>query len=180
MDTAAFSLLLTVGGAVAASVIASLWAQWLYSVTGYQGSADPLPTARNAAEWGLALLAVALIPALCEELFFRALIQGALCRRMPRAGVWLAAAVFAALHFRWEALPALLLIGVVLGKTYLRRGYWGSVLVHALYNAVVLVLSGRDVAISVGTAAVCFAACWLALRGVLKGEDGIETDGIGM
>lgn len=180
VETVSFSLLLAVSGAVAAGILASLWAQWLQSMTGYQGSADPLPVPRTAGEWAASVLVIAVVPALSEELLFRALIQGGLCSRLPRAGLWIAAAIFAAAHMRWEALPALLLVGAVLGKIYLRRGYWGSALVHALYNTVVLILAMRSVMLSPLTALICFAACILALFGLLKEDKNGETDSSGL
>ncbi|MBQ9300144.1 MAG: CPBP family intramembrane metalloprotease [Clostridia bacterium] len=177
---ASFSVLLAVSGTVMVSVIATLWAQLLYSATGYTGSAQDLPRARSALQWAAALLAVAVIPALCEELFFRGLVQNALRRRFPRAGVWIAAVIFAALHFRWEAFPALVLLGAVLGLGYVRHGYWGSALLHGLYNAVVLLLSSREISLTLGLLIVCFAACVFSLRGYLGKESADETDRTGL
>ena len=174
--TASLSLLLAVSGTVVASAIAALWSQLI----GYAGESPALPDPRGAVEWPLSLAAVAAVPALCEELLFRGLIQSALCRRWPRAGVWIAAAVFAALHLEIGALPALLLIGLVLGKVYRRYGYWGSALVHALYNGVVLVLSAREVRIDLLVLALCTVGCIFSLRGLLKEEETSEADGPGV
>ncbi|MBR5383389.1 MAG: CPBP family intramembrane metalloprotease [Clostridia bacterium] len=179
-ETVGWSALLAVGGSVAASIIASFWAIWLEQTTGYTGTADPLPVPQNAGQWIAALLAIAILPALCEELMFRALIQSALCRYLPRVGLWLAALVFAAAHFRWEAFPALLLIGAVLGKTYIRHGLLGSTLLHALYNSVVLILSARGAEISPMAALLCIAACIVSLRLLLRGEKKDETDSPGV
>ena len=179
-DSVASSALLAVSGAVAASLIAYLWADWLQRATGYTGSADPLPVPQNALQWVAALLAVAVIPALCEETLFRGLIQGALKRRLGGAGILIAALIFAALHFRWEAFPALLAVGLVLGLTYDRLGYWASALLHGLYNAVVLLLSTREVNITIIMAAVCTVACVLSLRRLLRKEPEDEADRIGL
>ncbi|MBQ9196457.1 MAG: CPBP family intramembrane metalloprotease [Clostridia bacterium] len=180
IPAASFSVLLAVSGAVVVSVIASLWAQLLYSATGYTGAEQALPQARSAAQWALALLTVAAIPALCEELFFRGLIQSALCRRLPRVGVWLAAVIFAVLHFRWDAFPALILVGVVLGLGYRRHGYWGSALLHCLYNAVVLLLSDREISLTLGLLITCAVACAFSLRGYLGKENENEVDRSGL
>jgi len=180
LDTAACGLLLAVGGTVVVSVIATLWAGWLQSVTGYQGSASPLPPVRSVGEGIFALLFVAVVPALCEELLFRALIQGGLCRRLPRAGIWIAALIFGVAHLRWVALPALVLVGAALGYIYRRHGYFASALIHGLYNAVVLILSARQVSVTLGAMAACCLACVLALRWLFKGERSDETDGTGL
>lgn len=180
LDTVASSALLSVSGAVVASLIASLWAAWLQSATGYTGSADPLPIPRNAFEWSAATLFVTAIPALCEEALFRGLIQGALRRRLGGMGVFIAALIFAALHFRWDAFPALLAVGIVLGLTYVRHGFWSSALLHGLYNCVVLILSTREVGVTVAMIAVCTVACALSLRRLLRKEPGDETDRTGL
>ena len=108
------------------------------------------------------------------------LLQSLLCVRLPRGGVWIAALLFGAAHFRWEAFPALVLLGVVLGAGYNRHGYWGSALLHALYNAAVLVLSAREPQISVITMVLFVAAFCFALRGYLEKEEPDETDSSGL
>lgn len=178
--TVSYGALLAVGGAVTASVIAYYWALWLRSVTGYAGGGDPLPVPQSPGQWALALLAIAIVPALCEELFFRGLVQSALCRYLPRAGLWIAAGVFALVHGRWDGLPALLGVGAVLGAVYRRRGYWGSAALHALYNGVVLVLSAREIGVTPGMLLLCGAACLIGLKELLKKETEDETDRSGL
>ena len=180
LETVSFSLLLAVSGAVTAGILASLWVQWLQSAAGYQGSADPLPLPRTAGEWAVSVLVIAGAPALGEELLFRAVTQGGLRRLLPRGAVWIAAMIFAAVHLRLEALPTLLLVGAVLGKAYLRHGYWGSVLLHAFYNTVVLVLSACGLSLSPIMALACCAACIFSLIGLLKEGKSVETDGSGL
>ena len=180
LDKSADSALLAVSGSVVVSILAYLWSLWLQNATGYTGRQDPLPDPENLWQWAVVLLTVVVTPALCEELFFRGLIQGALCRRLGRAGLWLAALVFAALHFRWDAFPSLLLIGLVLGKTYQLHGYWSSALLHALYNAVVVVLASREVGVTLGMETACIAACVVAARRLLRKEPEDEIDGTGL
>ena len=177
---ASFSVLLAVSGVVVVSVISSLWAELLYSLTGYTGSVQALPQARTASQWVLAILAVAVIPALCEELFFRGMLQSMLCRRLPRAGVWIAAVIFAVLHFRWEAFPALILVGAALGLGYIRHGYWGSALLHVLYNAVVQAASSREITLTVGLLVLCVVSCVFSLHGYLGKENADEIDRTGL
>ena len=179
-DSVASGTLLAVSGAVVASLIAYWWAVWLQKATGYTGTSDPLPIPQNALQWVAVMLAVAVIPALCEEALFRGLIQGVLKRRLGGKGILIAALIFAALHFRWEALPALLAVGLVLGLTYDRRGFWASVLLHGLYNAVVVVLSTLEATYSVAAAVVCIAACAFSLRRLLRKEPEDEADRIGL
>lgn len=175
-ETVGLSTLLAVGGAATASIIAMFWAMWLQRTTGYTSTADPLPVPQNAGQWIAALLAIAILPALCEELMFRALIQSALCRHLPKTGLWLAAIIFATVHFRWEAFPALLLIGAVLGKVFIRHGLLGSTLLHALYNSTVLILSARGAKITPMVALLCIMACIVSLRLLLREGKKDETD----
>jgi membrane protease YdiL (CAAX protease family) len=90
------------------------------------------------------LAAVALLPALCEELAFRGGLQSALAgRRSPARAVWVSALAFAAFHLDPVRFPAVLLLGVAFGWLAWRTGsIWPSALAHALNNGVaVLVLS---------------------------------------
>jgi membrane protease YdiL (CAAX protease family) len=90
------------------------------------------------------LAAVALLPALCEELAFRGGLQSALAgRRSTFRAVWVSALAFAAFHFDPVRFPAVLLLGVAFGWLAWRTGsIWPSALAHALNNGVaVLALS---------------------------------------
>lgn len=180
LDTVAWSALLAVSGTVVASTVAFLWSEWLQGATGYAGSELPLPNPDGLGGWIVAALSIVVLPAACEELFFRSLIQNVFCKRLGRAGVWAAALIFAILHFRWDALPALLLVGLALGKTNIRHGYWAGAVLHALYNAVVLVLSTRAVGITMSMEAVCVATGVIAWRILLRKEPENETDSAGL
>lgn len=92
----------------------------------------------------LALMAVTLAP-LLEELLFRGLLLSALIPRFGvRLGVLLSAAAFATIHlpgleWQWYAVPALILLGIVLG--WLRLHYqslWPAVVAHGMHNALAL------------------------------------------
>ena len=171
--------LLAAGGTVTLAVIASLWSS-LLQAWGYVPEANPLPNPETLGQWLLCLAAVALIPAACEELLFRALLQGTLRRYLPRAGVWIAAVAFAALHFRWEAFPALLLIGLTLGHVFIRYGYGGSLALHALYNTATLALSAAQPAVTLALLAACCFLCFAALRLLFGKELKDETDRSGL
>ena len=172
--------LLAASGAVTVSLIAWASARLIQALTGYTGISEALPAPQSAAQWILALAAVAVLPAACEELLFRALIQGVFLRRFPRAGIGLTALLFAALHMRWDVFPALALIGAVLGLVYRRHGFYAAWLTHALYNAAALILSNRLSQIPLPFALACAALCALALRLLIGKEQTDETDGAGL
>jgi predicted Zn finger-like uncharacterized protein len=96
---------------------------------------------RGLAGWGEALLCVVLVPALCEEFFFRGLLLRAL-RQRTSAGpaVFIAAALFTIVHFQWLESPSILTLGVVLGLLAVFTGsIWCSVFLHAAVNLLALV-----------------------------------------
>ena len=83
----------------------------------------------------LAILAYALLPALLEELVFRAV----LCAEYERYGapvaIGVSALFFAMLHFSLPLFPAYLFLGALLAcAMYVTRSYFAAVLLHLCYN----------------------------------------------
>ena len=98
------------------------------------------------------LLVVALIPAICEEVFFRAGIQNLMQKWMknPHVAIWLTALIFSLVHGEIFSFMPRFVLGALLGYLYV---YGGSLLpnmmAHFVNNALVVVLY------------------WLVARGVL-------------
>jgi ABC-2 type transport system permease protein/sodium transport system permease protein len=85
-------------------------------------------------------VALAIVPAVCEELFFRGFLLSGLAQSMRpwRAILWSAAA-FAAFHFYIFRFAATAGLGVVLGWARWRSGsIWPAITVHALHNGLLL------------------------------------------
>lgn len=86
---------------------------------------------------------VAIVPAVCEELFFRGILQNAV-RRICTSGVvvvLISAVVFSVLHFEATAFLPRLVLGVVLGLLYLLTGnLWLSIVAHTVNNAATLAM----------------------------------------
>ena len=98
------------------------------------------------------LVVVALVAAVCEELFFRCGIQNLLQRwfRNRHAAVWVAAAVFSLAHGELFSFVPRFVLGVLLGYLYaFSRSPLPNMLAHFVNNAIVVVLY------------------WLVARGVL-------------
>lgn len=94
----------------------------------------------------LGLLVVALLPALVEELFFRAALQPPLIRllRHPMAGIIATALLFSIIHASWYGFLARAVLGVVLGCLYYySANLWLSILAHFLNNAIVVAVLYR-------------------------------------
>lgn len=100
----------------------------------------------------VSLLVVAIIPAVCEEVFFRAGMQNLMLRwvKNPHVAVWVTAAVFSLFHGEVFAFLPRFLMGAVLGYLYLgSNSIVPNMVAHFFNNAVAVVLT------------------WLILRGVV-------------
>ncbi len=98
------------------------------------------------------LVVVALLPAVCEEVFFRAGIQNLLQRwlKSPHAAIWITALIFSLAHGEVFAFMPRFAMGAVLGYLYVFGGsLLPNMLAHFVNNAIVVVLY------------------WLVARGVL-------------
>lgn len=166
--TAAGTLTATAGAALVGGGLFVVGAAAALAVWG----TDVSPEARRLAErlitlirdnpsW-LAVLVLAVMPAFCEELFFRGWVLSAFAGDRPpprRACVAVAAqaAVFAAFHLLPERMPQTFALGIVLGwMTLATRSILPAIIAHAAHNATPVVLvanaSPRDLsAIELGT-----------------------------
>lgn len=97
-------------------------------------------TGRGA--FGLNLLTLALMPAVCEEFFFRGCLQSFLMRRTrhPQTGIWLTAFIFSLLHLDPVGFLPRLFLGALLGYVFAAsRSLYPGMLLHFLNNASVVV-----------------------------------------
>jgi membrane protease YdiL (CAAX protease family) len=113
----------------------------LYRLAGWEGAGrenEELVDATHGVGLVVLYLLLAVGAPMVEELFFRGFLQRALVRQFgPAVGIAGAALVFALTHFDLEALPGLILFGVVLGVLAHRTGRLGAAVVaHVLFNAV--------------------------------------------
>lgn len=88
------------------------------------------------------LFIVALVPAFCEEIFFRGAMQRVLIHltRSPWTGIILTGMLFSALHFQFLGFIPRAALGIVLGALYWYSGsLWTSIIAHFVINAVQVV-----------------------------------------
>jgi membrane protease YdiL (CAAX protease family) len=90
----------------------------------------------------LALVVIAVLPAIGEEIVFRGLIQNELVRatRNVHVAIWLAAVLFSAIHFQFFGFIPRVLLGALFGYLY----YWSgnlllAIIAHFVNNAVSLI-----------------------------------------
>ena len=180
VDTVGFCMLGAVGATVVVSLIVVMWEPYAESIFGPTAESLPLPTPQNAAEWLLSLLCVAVIPAICEELFFRGLLQTALSARFQRAALWVVAIGFAALHGEIASFPSLVLVAWTLGMLLEKRGLIAGMIFHAVYNAVILVLSMAGSGVGLMGLMLSALAYVFSVRMLKKEEIENATDGTGL
>ena len=94
---------------------------------------------RSVGELLLALVIIAVLPAIGEELVFRGLIQNELLRatRNIHISIWFAAVLFSTIHFQFFGFVPRLLLGALFGYLYYWSGsLWLAILAHFVNNAV--------------------------------------------
>ncbi len=84
------------------------------------------------------LVVMALIPAICEELFFRSFMQQQLMRMMqPLVAIAVGAFVFSFLHFQFHGFFGRLVLGFLLGWMFWKSGnLYTSMVGHFVFNGV--------------------------------------------
>lgn len=85
------------------------------------------------------VIIIALLPAICEETFFRGAMQRVIIQLTRNAwiGIIITAALFSALHFQFQGFLPRMFLGVVLGAIYWFSGsLWTSIAAHFVTNAV--------------------------------------------
>ncbi|HSW46769.1 MAG TPA: ABC transporter permease subunit/CPBP intramembrane protease [Phycisphaerae bacterium] len=97
----------------------------------------------NAAPLGLALLLLALIPAVCEETLFRGFVLSGLSSGLKKWSAILgSAAIFATFHFMVDRIPLTFLLGALLAYICWQSGsLLPGILFHIMHNGSMLVLS---------------------------------------
>ena len=120
------------------------WEQWARESEDRAQSITSYLT-RFSSQWRLlvALVVIAVVPAMSEELFFRGVIQRNLVQWFGsrHMGIWAAAAIFSAIHMQFFGFFPRFVLGLVLGYLY---EWSGSILVpmaaHFTQNAFQLLL----------------------------------------
>lgn len=91
----------------------------------------------------LILLSMAIIPALCEELLFRGLLQPLLVRVTGKKhlAIWVTAALFSFIHFQFYGFLPRMVLGALLGYLVIwTQSIWPAILAHFTNNALAVVL----------------------------------------
>ena len=140
-----------------ASMLSAAWGAGLDAL-GLRGA----PVARNEAELVASILALAAIPAICEELLFRGFVLSAWESRGTWFAMGVTAALFALLHANLYGVPAYLLVSAVAGYlAFALDSLYAAMVYHTVYNTSCLVLpylaAGQESADVVINAAAVFS-----------------------
>lgn len=100
------------------------------------GETTTYPMPENALEAVLMICALVVMPAVCEEAFFRGAMLCGLVKKLGcRGAFWLTAAVFVLLHWQPGLLPFHMAVSLLLTLAMLRTGRIGlPMLMHAVIN----------------------------------------------
>ena len=90
----------------------------------------------------LTLLAVAVTPAICEELVFRGYIQSQYKDRTIRKAALINGLFFAIIHFNLQQFAYTFVLGVILAyMVHYSRSIWAAIIPHFIFNASQILLS---------------------------------------
>lgn len=124
-------------------------------------------------------LIIAVAAPIVEELVFRGFLAEAFRGRGRRSAVLVSAVAFSLAHLRLGQFRYYLLLGVVLGLVYWRRGLVGSVSAHAAFNAMLLMVAvaathGPSLEVSAAGARITLPPAWVTTAKV-AGDDLVAT-----
>lgn len=123
------TLQLPLGEAINAKIISSK--------NEYMKQVSVLGRMNSTGEYVIALFIMAILPGLCEEVFFRGAVQNLFTRwfRNPVSSILFTAVIFSAFHFEYADFLGRFFLGIVLGWVfYLTGNLWLNVLMHAAFN----------------------------------------------
>ncbi|AUD07403.1 CPBP family intramembrane glutamic endopeptidase [Spirosoma pollinicola] len=104
---------------------------------GLEGITKYLTTFNSIGQLLMALLVIAVIPAIGEETLFRGVLQRNFIywTKNHHVGIWLAAALFSAIHVQFLGFFPRMLLGALFGYLYVWSGnLWVSILAHFVNN----------------------------------------------
>lgn len=105
----------------------------------YAEQIKAMATMKNTSDYILALVVIALAPALFEEVLFRGALQQLFVRwfRQPHVAIILTSLIFSAVHFSYYGFVARFALGMVLGYMfYYSKNIWLNTLAHFINNAI--------------------------------------------
>ncbi len=123
-----------------ASALSALWGGMLDALGLHSPGALTAPGSERAL--ATAILSMAALPAVCEELLFRGFALSAWESRGTWFAIGVTSALFALLHGNLYGLPGYLLVGAMAGyATWALDSVYAGIVYHTVYNAACLVIA---------------------------------------
>lgn len=150
-----------------ASMLSAAWAACLDAL-GLQGLGG-VTVPQSERELLVAILTLAAMPAICEELLFRGFVLSAWESRGTWFAIGVTGALFALLHGNLYGIPAYLLVGAVAGfLAFALDSVYAAMVYHTVYNTACLVIpylaSNQEVAeVTIDAAAIVSLAVQTAM-----------------
>jgi membrane protease YdiL (CAAX protease family) len=101
-----------------------------------------MASATSSTDLMLVLFNMAVLPAICEEVFFRGVVLNNLIKRNVgiHLSVWLSAILFSTIHFQFFGFLPRIVAGVILGYAFVgSRSLWVPIILHFLNNGLLVV-----------------------------------------
>lgn len=122
-----------------ANSLSALWSI-LLEAAGLTLYGSDIPV-NNVSELMLAVIAVAVLPGICEELLFRGVVLGAYEKGGTFRAILISAVLFSGLHGSVQGLPVQFIIGLILGlAVFLTNSLYAGMMIHTAYNAFILLI----------------------------------------
>ncbi|MEX1376819.1 MAG: type II CAAX endopeptidase family protein [Eubacteriales bacterium] len=114
---------------------------WFLETVGYRVSEASLPTVDNFQVFIVALVSIALVPAIFEEMIFRGILQkGILRNAKPRTAILISSVLFMLMHLSVESMPFTFIMGCILGYLAYRTGsIIPSMMLHFVNNSIAVI-----------------------------------------
>ncbi|MFH1747008.1 MAG: CPBP family intramembrane glutamic endopeptidase, partial [Planctomycetota bacterium] len=113
---------------------------------GFREAAAPLEKQLGDMPWATLVFFFALVPAFCEELFFRGYVLSGLRGTLGKtAAVLVVAFAFGISHHSVHRLALTIMLGAIFGLLVIQyRSIWPAILAHMMHNAIMVLMTRTD------------------------------------
>ena len=140
----------------------------------FSSSMDETPKLHNGFEFFMSFIAVAVIPAIVEELAIRGVVLQPLRRYGDKFAILISAIIFSLLHGNMEQIPYTFTAGLLLGYVAVSTGsLWPGIIIHFINNSIAAVIVGAsdifgDTASNITTVVICAVLFVMLFIGIVR------------
>jgi len=164
LSQAGLLILISLGSFFVVQFINAFFVEGLSLFMGAPADTAAVPDANNIYQLLFELIVVALLPAICEEIFFRGFVMRAFERYSKVSAVLLSSVAFAVMHGNLQQLLYAFILGIILGTVVMiTDSLLASSIIHFTLNALSVILSYAPI----NSAYIFFADNYLSLYAIL-------------